>query len=143
MPVLLLRDFDQRPLFWPTATLSEASTLFIMGKNKQLTSEVIAQIVTLKQSGLQTKKIAEQIGISHRSVRRWVAKFDRNGGMDTPTHEKRLGRALKTSPSALNVVKRLLESNPCMTARKLKESNPELFGHVSVWTVNCRIETLS
>ena len=65
----------------PTATLSEASTLFIMGKNKPLSSEMIAQVVVLKQSGLQMKKVSEQIGGRRRSVRSWFAKFHRNFGV--------------------------------------------------------------
>ncbi|MPC46756.1 hypothetical protein E2C01_040482 [Portunus trituberculatus] len=30
-----------------------------------------------------------------------------------------------------NIVKRVLESNPCITARKIKEENPRLLGDVS------------
>ena len=116
--------------------------MLIMGKNKLLSSDVIAQNIALRESGLQTKQVAEQIGVSHRSVRRWFSKFHENGGRDLPTHAKRLGRALKTSPRAMNIVKRELESNPRMTARKLKESNPEVFGNVSIRTVNRHIETL-
>ena len=106
MPEVHLCDFDQRPPFLPHMTLSEASIVVDMGNNKLLTTEVIAQIIALKESGLQTKQILEQIGASHRSVRRWVAKFSRNGGVELPKHEKPPGRVFKTSPHAMNIVKR-------------------------------------
>ena len=113
-----------------------------MGNSKQLSKETIAQIVALKQSGLETKEIVEQIGVSERSVRRWCAKFYRQGGVATPTHEKRHGRPVKTSPRVLNIVKRDLESNPRLSARKVKELNPEVLNNVSVRTVGRRINKL-
>ena len=78
------------------------------GKNSQLPQDKIAQIVALKESGLQTKDIAAQIGVSEQSVRWWVAKFFTGGGKDTFTHERRPG-CNKTSDCCRNIVKRQLE----------------------------------
>ena len=116
--------------------------MLIMGKNKHLSEQTIAQIIALKKSGSQTKEIAELIGVSPRSVRTWYKKFRENGGVDTPTHKTRPGRDKKTSRRCMNIVKRQLESNPRITARTLKELNPEVFGEVSVRTVNRRIAEL-
>ena len=66
-----------------------------MGKNTHLPQDKIAQIITLKESGLQTKDIVAQLGVSERSVRRWVAKFNQQGTRDTPTHERRPGPSKK------------------------------------------------
>ncbi|KAG0723088.1 hypothetical protein GWK47_043303 [Chionoecetes opilio] len=102
-----------------------------MGKNKDFSAETIAQIIALKKSGKQTKAISEQICVCPRSVRRWVAKFDQEGGHTTPTH-KRPGKPKKTYSGTQTIVERELESNPRVTAKKLKESNPDIFGQCSV-----------
>ena len=99
-----------------------------MGKNKDFSSECIAQIIALKKSGIKTKEVAQQIGICERSVRRWVAKFNEQGGNNLPTHKKRPGKAKITGIRSKTIVKRAVQSTPRITARKLKENNPELFG---------------
>lgn len=68
-----------------------------MGKFKDLNEQIIAQICALKESGLKTKEIATQVGVSERSVRRWVAKFHQGGRGDIPSQVKRSGRPKKTS----------------------------------------------
>lgn len=113
-----------------------------MGKFKDLNEQIIAQICALKESGLKTKEIAAQVGVSERSVRRWVAKFHQGGRGDIPSQVKRSGRPKKTSNRSMTILKRQLEVNPRMTSRKLKESNPQLLGDVSVRTVNRRINEL-
>ncbi|KAG0713237.1 hypothetical protein GWK47_016649 [Chionoecetes opilio] len=98
-----------------------------MGKNKDFSAETIAQIIALNKSSKQTKAISEQIGVGPNSVRRWIAKFDQEGGHTTPTLKKRPGKPKKTDSRSQAIVKRELESNPRVTARKLKESNPDIF----------------
>ena len=56
-----------------------------MGKNTHLEQDKITQIITLKEYGMQTKDIVAQLGVSERSVCRWVAKFQQHGSQDTPT----------------------------------------------------------
>ncbi|MPC86776.1 hypothetical protein E2C01_081612 [Portunus trituberculatus] len=56
------------------------------------------------------------------------------GGCDTPGYKPRKKYCKKTSHLATNVIKKQLEHNPRVTARKIKESNPGLFGEVSVRT---------
>ncbi|KAG0724085.1 hypothetical protein GWK47_041377 [Chionoecetes opilio] len=102
-----------------------------MGKNKHFSAEIIAQIIALNKSGKQTKAISKKNGVCPRSVRSWVAKFDQEGGHTTPTHKKRPGQPKKTDSRSQTIVKRELESNPRVTARKLKESNPDIFGECS------------
>ena len=102
-----------------------------MGKNTHLEQDTIAQIIALKESGMQTKYIVSQLGVSGHSVRRWVAKFNQRGSKDTPTNERRPGIKKKTSNRCKNMVKRQLENNPRLTARKVKEDNSRLLGDVS------------
>ena len=113
-----------------------------MGKNKQLTQEKISQIIALKKSGKETNEIVSQLVVSERSVWRWVAKFHQLGGEKIPTHERRPGPKKKTNDRCRNIVKRCLESNPPISARKLKEENSRLLGDVSVRTVSCLIAEL-
>ncbi|MPC87604.1 Transposable element Tcb2 transposase [Portunus trituberculatus] len=60
-------------------------------------------------------------------VCKWVAIFKKEGGCDTPGYKPRKKYPKKTSYRATNVIKRQLEHNPRVTARKIKESNPGLF----------------
>lgn len=113
-----------------------------MAKNKDLSRETIGLIIGLKKAGHQTKEISEQIGVAKSTVRKWLARF-RDGGCDsTPTQKKRPGRPRKTSNRSSNVLKRTLEVNPRVTARKVKEQNPKVYGEVSVRTVSRRVHEL-
>ena len=49
-----------------------------------------------------------------------------------PTQKKRPGRPKKTGKRAVNIVKRELEKNPRVSARKVKQNNPEIFGECLV-----------
>ena len=59
----------------------------VIGKARQLSSETIAQITPLKKAGNQTMEIANQLQISDRVVRRYVARW-REGGFDTNPTQK-------------------------------------------------------
>lgn len=52
------------------------------------------------------------------------------------------GLVKKNSDRCRNIVKRVLESNPRISARKLREENPRLLGEVSVRTVSRLIDEL-
>ena len=113
-----------------------------MGKARQLSSETIAQIIALKEAGKQTKEIADQLKVSDRGVRRYVARWREGGCNAIPTQKARSGRPRKTSRRADNVVKRDLEKCPRISARKIKENNCGLFSEVSVRTVSRRVHEL-
>lgn len=114
-----------------------------MGKNKLLSSEKIAQIIALHKANVQTKEIADVIGISERSVQRWVKSFKDGGSKEVPKHLPRTHPRRKIGPRTLNLIKRQVESNPRLTARLLKEDNPNLLGEVSERSVRrCVHDTL-
>ena len=123
---------SERPLTLLSFMSIESPCSSNMGKNSQLPQDKIALIVALKESGLQTKDIVAQLGVSERSVRRWVAKFYTSGKKDTSTHERRPERKKKTNDRCRNIVKQQLELNPRTTARKIKEENSRLLGNVYV-----------
>jgi len=66
-----------------------------MGKKKDLTSDQISSIVSLQKAKQSVKEIAENVGVSERSVRIWVAKFKRGGGIQTPAKKERPGMVKK------------------------------------------------
>lgn len=68
-----------------------------MGSTKDLSPHTIAQIIALQKGGNAMKQIAEIVGVSSLSVRCWVAKFNREVAVTTPTQKKRTGRKQKTA----------------------------------------------
>ena len=113
-----------------------------MGNKKRLSQETIAQIIALKSAGHQAKEISAMTGVCIRQVHFWVARFREGGSIDTPTHKERGHRPKKTSSRAENILKRDIEKNPRLTARKVKENNPGVFSGVSVRTVSRRLHDL-
>lgn len=113
-----------------------------MAPTKELSSETIAQIIALKDGGHQTKEISELVGVAKSTVRKWCARFRAENSGNTPTQKPRSGRPRKTSARSVNVLKRTLEGNPRVTARVVKEDNPDVFGEVSVRTVSRRVNEL-
>lgn len=112
-----------------------------MGKKSDISGPTIAQMICLKELGYTTKVISERCGVCPRSVRRWIAVYSQDRHTQ-PIQKKRPGRPKKTGKRAINIVKRELEKNPRVTARKVKQNNPEIFGECSVRTVNRRIADL-
>ncbi|XP_066960742.1 uncharacterized protein [Macrobrachium rosenbergii] len=74
-------------------------------------------------------------GITARTIRRLVSKFKAGGSKGLPEHKKPTGPHHKLSDRSATLLKRAAEANPALTARKLRESNTEAFGKVTVRTV--------
>lgn len=113
-----------------------------MANRKDLVEQKIAMIIALKEGGKQTKEISEQLGVAKSTVRKWCARFRADPKKDLPEPLPHTGRRRKISKRAVNMLKRTLEQRPRVTARKLKEDNPELFGEVSIRTVSRRVKEL-
>ena len=113
----------------------------IMPPVKQLSSEQVSQIVSLKHAGHGSTEIADLVGVNRSTVKRWIVRWREDPSGDTPTHEPRSGCPRKVDVHTDNILKRSLESNPRLTARRLREEN-ELFENVSVRTVSCRVNEL-
>ncbi|KAG7157272.1 putative Transposable element Tc1 transposase-like 59, partial [Homarus americanus] len=92
----------------------------------------------LKQlgSGMSYAAVGRHFGLNESSVRvrqvqKWIKKFRDGGGEDIPTPKPRSGRPRKIQNRTSKVIKRQLDKNPTLTARKLKENNPALLQDVS------------
>ena len=57
-----------------------------MSRNKLITSEQISQIIALHKVETATKDIANVVGLSERTVQRWVKKYKDGGSVELPTH---------------------------------------------------------
>ena len=103
-----------------------------MGSGKELGRDTIVVIITLYKEGYKCKDIATRVGIGVRQVQKWTKKFRDGGGDAIPTPKPRSGRPRKITNRTSKVIRRQLDKNPTLTARKLKESNPSLLQDVSV-----------
>ena len=130
------------PLFLRRAAGVFCSCSLNMAPVRELSSDTRAQIIGLHEAGHQTGEISRLVGASKATVKRWVARYKKENSGETPRPLPRSGRPRKTSPRAINVVKRAIESNVRITARKLKETNPLVFTDVSVRTVSRRVHEL-
>ena len=102
-----------------------------MGKNKNLSTDQIAVIITPSKAGHPNLYIAKQTGLAKRSIQRWTKKFkDLAPGSNFELQKKPPGpgKPRKTSARTLNVLRLLVEAEPTITARQLRERNPEVLG---------------
>ncbi|KAG7155316.1 putative Helix-turn-helix domain-containing protein 1 [Homarus americanus] len=101
-----------------------------MGSGKELGRDTIVAIITPYKEGYKCKDIATRVGIGVQQVQKWIKKFRDGGGEDIPTPKPRSGRPRKIQNRTSKVIKRQLDKNPTLTARKLKENNPALLQDV-------------
>ncbi|MPC49588.1 hypothetical protein E2C01_043396 [Portunus trituberculatus] len=105
-----------------------------MGSKKDFTKDQVKVIVSLHKAERPMREIDRIVGVTRRCVQKWIRKFHMEGSDNTRT-EKEPGRGRKTSSRTVNVVKRLVDGYPQITARELKEQNPQLLGQMSMRTV--------
>ena len=110
-----------------------------MGGGKRLTPMQIAVITALSKAGHPNDYICNTTGVSARSVRRWVQRFKGSPDGDVQLQQKPLGRRRKLSLRDLRILRRAVEAEPSITARQLKERNPDILGTVSVRTIQRRL----
>ena len=78
------------------------------------------------------KDIAEQLHLGLRTVNRIVARFREEGGVNLPVPRPRSGRPSIVSKTTRRIISRQVTANPRLSARQLKENNPQLLGEVSI-----------
>ena len=108
-------------------------------EKKYTTHDNIVRVIECHKLGMSSTEIEQQTGVKCRTVQNLVAKFKASGSTTLPTHGHRGGTKAKVSPKSLLVLKRDLDLTPCLSARKIKENNPLLFGECSVRTVQRRV----
>ena len=110
-----------------------------MPRGPELTKEQIAAVSSLCVAGKCNKDISIQTGITLRCVQRWTKKF-KDAGDDLPLQVKRAGLPRKTSKKTLKLLQRQVEAEPRITAKELKEKNPQLLQQVYVRTNQRRLK---
>ena len=94
-----------------------------MGKGKHLRPDQIAVITALCQAEKSNIYISNYTGINLRTVQLWTKKFRESVDGDVQLQKKQTGRPRKVVPATLRLLKREIEKNPFITARKIKENN--------------------
>lgn len=107
-----------------------------MGRKPNLSQETITRIETLHKAGFGPKAIVKQTGVSQRSVERWVRLARAAPPQTKLTQKKPPGRPRKVSRNTLSVINRQIKGQPRLSARQIKESNPQLLENVSERTVS-------
>ena len=104
----------------------------VMGSGKELGRDTIVSIITLYIKSYKCKDLATRVGIGVREVQKWTKKFRDGGGEDIPIPKPRSGRPRKISNRTTKAIRRQLDKNLTLTARKLKENNHALLQDVFV-----------
>ena len=97
-----------------------------MGKGKHLRPGQIAVITALCQAEKSNIYISNYNGINLRTVQLWTKKFRESVDGDVQLQKKQTGRPRKVVPATLRLLKREIEKNPFITARKIRENNSVL-----------------
>ncbi|XP_068250643.1 uncharacterized protein [Palaemon carinicauda] len=93
------------------------------------------RVIQLHEEGLKTRIISEKTGVNQRTVQRIIRKFIESGSKEVPRAVKSPGRPLIISERGLRVLGRAIEANPTLTARQLKQANPQAVAGASVRNV--------
>ena len=113
-----------------------------MGKARNLQPHQIGALTALCKAGHPNKYIADSTGISLRSVQRWTKKFRESLDDNVSLQKKSTGRPRKLKQHSLNLIKRIVDNEPSITARQLRERNPFLSDlPVSLRTIRRRLRT--
>ena len=94
--------------------------------------EQVSAIIALYKSHRSSKNIADQLHLNKRTVNRIIARFREEGEVALPAPRPRSGRPSKVSKATRRIISRQVTANPRLTARQLKENNPQLLGQVTI-----------
>ena len=99
-----------------------------MGPRKVTSDSKIGEIVGLAKRGSSNKEIAELTGVPLRTVQRWTKRFKDGGMRETPKPGTSTGRKPKLNYRAVRFLRMVLERNPRITSRRIKQEHPKVFG---------------
>ena len=110
-----------------------------MGKGKQISPAVRAQIVGLSQHTTKThREIASDLHVSHSAVTKIINKFHATGTMSP---RKGRGRLPSTSLRTDLMIRREVMKDPFITARSIKANLTPLCDNISLHTIRDRLGT--
>ena len=108
-----------------------------MGKNKCISSNLVAQIVALHEAGLKQIDIGQQLSIHQSIVCRTLRRHASTGSMD---HRKSPGRPRKTSIQTDRLMKRIVQSDPTTSSSAIQSQLPPQT-NISARTIRRRLLT--
>ena len=108
----------------------------IMVRGIPLKASDIGGIAYLCKENYSNRHISDVTGVPIRTVQHWTKRFRDNGFNDIePLHRLPPGPKPKLGEMTLRVLKREVDKSPRISARQLKERNPDLLSHVSLRTI--------
>lgn len=95
-------------------------------------SDDIIWIIDLHKSGMNGVDIAKHANLKARTVQNLIRKFVTGGSEKLPFHSHGSGTPTIFTPRLLASLRRQLYSNPTLTTRQQKETNPRVLGIAGV-----------
>ena len=102
---------------------------------RQTSSEDVAAIIAMFNTGHTLKEISSETGVCLRSVQRLTKEYRDAGDGNLPVAKPKTGRHRIITPRTLSIIKREVDSQPSITAKEVKERNTSLLRNVSLRTV--------
>ena len=106
-----------------------------MVRGPNLKPDQIAAITSLYQARHSNLEICALTGINERTVRTWTRKFRDAPDGEMQLQRKSTGRPREVGPRTLDIIRRQVDITPTLSARQIREENPELLSHVAIRTI--------
>ena len=100
-----------------------------MGKNEDISTEKVAQIVILRQEGLTQQAISARLAINQSIVSRHLSRHAATG---TYSAKKRTGKPRLTSAQTDRMMRRMAVSNPRISSSAIASMLPQQISSVTV-----------
>ena len=113
--------------------------MFVKMPGKNLSPNEKTFAVAWLTSGESCDSIAQKLQRSKRSIERIKGKMVDLPFMAIPKRKQGSGHPRSLALPRLLRLKRIVQKNPAISARKIRQNNPHLFGHVSVRNIQHRL----
>ena len=110
--------------------------VFVDMPYRTTSKEDTVAVIALYKGDKTVKEIVELTGVKVRTVQRLIKSFVDNGEAFLPTPKPKPGRPALISPRTKVIINRQVNNNPRLTAREVKQNNPQLLDKVSTRTVS-------
>ena len=110
-----------------------------MGK-KHLSDDVKRRIRELRDQGKSYSEIGTALQLAKSTVALWVQRSRSLPPGTVPATRKQAGRARITSPTTDRMLRRTVIEYPSISARELRNENPDTLGNVSIRTIQHRLK---
>lgn len=107
------------------------------------TPQDISAVISLYNAKYRVSEIVRLTGVGQRTVYRLINDYVATNEQVLPVPKSRPGRPKLVSPRTQKVLKKQVNENPRLTARELKQRNPQSLSHVSVRTIQQVLHDLS